>query len=139
MPISARNAIRLAKPPTKPDSAEHTEKPSTAAINSGLRVPRASDHAPVAAPDSAHVSASADDTMPSCALVKCSSAAMNGNRNDSARRSKKTKPNVMNRISSNLFSYVHAGRGKDRNSMAGLDARQRNSFSTACAPSPTFS
>ena len=77
--------------------------------------------------------------MPSCVFVRCNSADMNGNRNDSARRSKNTKPNVMNRISSNLFSYVHADREAEGDVMVSLAARQRNSFSIACAPRPTCS
>src|SRR5471032_49837 len=108
IPINARKASRPANPPISPDAAEKKEKPSTAATSSDLRRLWASDHAPARVPDRAHVNESTDDAMPNWACVSFNSADMNGKRNDRARRSKKTKPTVMNNMASSLFSSLGA-------------------------------
>ena len=102
--IASMYSSRLRKPPTSPDSAEHSENRITATISSGLRCPRRSDQAPTSAPDTAQARASTEESMPRWLLLSCSSCSMKGNRKDSARRSKKTKPKVRNSTQSRTFS-----------------------------------
>ncbi|MNC51220.1 hypothetical protein D3C75_1005050 [compost metagenome] len=103
-PMMPRNSKRLRKPETSPERAEHRENRMTAAISSGLRTPRRSDHAPTSVPEIAQANASTEDNMPRWLLLRWSSSAMNGNRKDRARRSKNTKPNVRNNTQSRVFS-----------------------------------
>ncbi len=103
-PISARNSSKDRKPATRPEAAENNENASTAATSIGFFTPRRSDQAPRPRPDKDQVSAKADASMPRCAGVKRSSAAMKGKRKDSASRSKNTKPKLSARMASNLFS-----------------------------------